>query len=121
MESNCAGFSCFFWSVSMDHRNKDFFEEFGLTVETGEIEIGRTYPIFGAITKLVNDEPGHVLAEINYSILARMNIPDRPRVEILKKRAFESGIFVCTITSKDPGVEADCRTVIFGKEQAGHA
>ncbi len=100
---------------------KDFFEEYGLEVSTGEVEVGQTYPIFGMITRVVSDAPGDVVAEINFNITAKMNITDKMRIELLKERAFESGIFVSTVTSKEPTVEVDCQTVIFGRKQAFHA
>lgn len=95
----------------------EVFENLGLKVSREEVEIGQTYPIFGMITKLLNDTPGEVVAEINYSIIAKMNIADTERLNVLKERAFESGIFISTITAKGPKVEVDCKTVIFGKRQ----
>src|SRR5687767_9721388 len=100
---------------------KNFFEEFGLEVSEGSVEVGRTYPIFGIITRLVDDTPGSVVVEINYNIRARMNVPDREKVEVLKERMFESGIFISTVMTKEPGIEVDCRLVIFGRRQAFNA
>ena len=85
------------------------------------MEVGRIYPIFGMITKIVDETPGHVIAEINSSIRVRMNIPDDSRIEVLKERAFESGVFISKITSIEEGIEADCQTVIFGKRQSFNA
>ena len=103
----------------MENENKDqnFFEKFGLEVTSGEVEIGHTYPIYGMITKIVNDTPGSVAVEINFSIRANMAIPDRDKVELLKERAFEPGIFVSTVTSKEGGICVDCTTVVFGRRQ----
>jgi hypothetical protein len=100
---------------------KDFFEEYGLEVKSGSVEVGETYPIFGMITKVVSDAPGNVVVELNFNILARMNIPDTTRIETLKERAFESGIFVSTVTSKEPAVEVECQTIIFGRRQGFNA
>jgi len=107
----------------MENENKDqnFFEKFGLEVSSGDVEIGKTYPIYGMITNLLNETPGEVIAEINFNIKARMAIPDQDKVDILKERAFEPGIFVSTIVSKDGGIEVDCSTVVFGKRQQFHA
>jgi hypothetical protein len=99
----------------------DFLQKFGLEVTSGEVEIGQTYPIYGMITKMLNDEPGNVMVEINFSIKASMIIPDNSQVELLKQRAFEPGIFVSTVTSKDDGVCVDCTTVVFGKRQEFNA
>ncbi len=99
----------------MENENKDFFEKFGLEVSQGEVEIGNTYPIYGMITKLIDDTPGNVIVEINFNIRAHMTIPDNDKVELLKQRAFEPGIFVSTIISKEEGIAVDCSTVVFGK------
>jgi len=100
---------------------KNFFEEFGLEVAQGDIQIGSTYPIFGMITNVINDTPGEVLVEINFNIQARMKITDAVRIDMLKERAFESGIFVSTIVAKKPAIEVECQTVIYGRRQSFNA
>lgn len=100
---------------------EDLFGKLGLHVAAGEVEIGKTYPIFGMITKLISDEPGNVICEINNSIRAKMNVNDAEKVNVLKERAFESGIFVSTVVAKSPSVEVDCQVVIFGKKQSFNA
>lgn len=107
----------------MENENKDvnFFEKFGLEVTSGDVEIGQTYPIYGMITKLIDDTPGNVIVEINFSIRANMAIPDQEKVELLKQRAFEPGIFVSTVKSKDSGIHVDCSTVVFGRRQQFNA
>lgn len=101
----------------MENAEKNFFDKFGLEVTTGEVEIGKTYPIYGMITKVLSDEPGNVVVELNFSIRANMSIPDTTKIELLKERAFEPGIFVSTVKSKDSGVCVDCSTVVFGRKQ----
>ena len=101
----------------MENKEPNFFEKFGLEVAAGEVEVGRTYPIYGMITKLLSEEPGSVLVEINFSIKAHMSIPDQDKIELLKERAFEPGIFVSKILSKENGVTVDCSTVVFGRRQ----
>lgn len=103
----------------MEDSNKEqnFFEKFGLEIAAGEVEIGQTYPIYGMITKILDETPGSVLVEINFSIKANMAIPDPEKIELLKERAFEPGIFVSTVTQKDGGVIVDCSTVVFGRRQ----
>lgn len=96
---------------------ENFFDKFGLEVSNGEVEIGKTYPIYGMITSLLDETPGKVVVEINYSIRANMAVPDKSKVELLKERAFEPGIFVSTVTSKEDGIAVDCSTVVFGKRQ----
>jgi hypothetical protein len=105
----------------MDSKGQSFFEKFGLEVASGEVEIGQTYPIYGMITQILNDKPGSVVAEINFSIKANMTIPDQAKIELLKERAFEPGIFISTVKSKTDGIEVDCQTVVFGKRQQYNA
>ena len=101
----------------MENKDINFFEKFGLEVAAGEVEVGQTYPIYGMITKILDDAPGAVVVELNFSITANMAIPDADKIEILKQRAFEPGIFVSTVTQKDGGVIVDCSTVVFGRKQ----
>jgi hypothetical protein len=101
----------------MENKESNFFEKFGLEVAAGEVEIGQTYPIYGMITKLISQAPGNVVVELNFSIRAHMAIPDETKIELLKERAFEPGIFVSTIKSKEDGVVVDCSTVVFGRKQ----
>lgn len=105
----------------MQNKEENFFEKFGLEVASGEVEIGSTYPIYGMITKIVDDTPGAVIVELNFSIKANMTIPEKEKIDLLKERAFEPGIFVSTITSKDNGVCVDCSTVVFGRKQQFNA
>lgn len=102
-------------------QEQDLFEQLGLEVTQGEVAIGNTYPIFGMITKIIDDTPGSVTVELNHSIIAHMNITDADRVETLKERAFESGIFVSTVVAREPKVEVDCQVVIFGRRQSFNA
>ena len=103
------------------NNEQNFFEKFGLEVSSGEVEIGQTYPIYGMITKFISDAPGSVVVELNFSITANMAIPDSDKIEILKQRAFEPGIFVSTVTQKEGGVIVDCSTVVFGRKQQFNA
>jgi hypothetical protein len=102
----------------MENKESNFFEKFGLEVASGEVEVGSTYPIYGMITELVDTTPGKVVVTINFSIKANMAIPDQEKIELLKERAFEPGIFVSTVISKEGGIEVDCSTVVFGRRQA---
>lgn len=97
----------------------NFFDKHGLEVSNGDVEVGKTYPIYGMITKILNDTPGSVIVEVNFSITASMSIPTEEKIEVLKRRAFEPGIFISTVTEKnDEGkICVDCQTVVFGKEQ----
>ena len=104
-------------SNNSSNKEPNFFEKFGLEVATGEVEVGQTYPIYGMITKLLDETPGNVIVELNFSIRANMIIPDEKKVNLLKERAFEPGIFVSTIRTKGENIEVDCATVVFGRKQ----
>lgn len=99
----------------------DLFSQLGLEVVQGSVEIGRTYPVFGAITRFIDDTPGRVVAELNYSMHMLMNVPDMQKLDILKEHAFDSGIFVAKVIAKEPVIQLECQTVIFGKKQGYHA
>ena len=105
----------------MDSNEQNFFEKFGLEVKSGEVEVGQTYPIYGMITKMLDDTPGNVKVEINFSIQASMTIPEPEKIELLKQRAFEPGIFVSTIKDKSDVISVDCSTVVFGRKQQYNA
>lgn len=103
-------------------KEKDLFTELGLQVTQGDvekdIEVGKTYPIFGMVTKVAEDSGEFVTIEINYNIIARVNVSDVEKINLLRERAFESGIFVVKIIEKEPQVVVDCKTIIFGKKQS---
>lgn len=84
-------------------------------VQTESLEIGNSYCIYGMITKIIEALPGDVTVELNHSIIARMAIPTLEKIELLKERAFEPGIFVSKIIAKDPKTEIEVSTVIFGE------
>ncbi len=108
-------------SLKRLNQEGDLFEQLGLEIAQGEVEIGSTYPIFGMITKFINEKAGEVVVELNHCIIANMNVTEDNKVDLLKERAFESGIFVSTVVAKDPKVEVDCQVVIFGKKQGYNA
>ncbi len=96
-------------------------DDLGLKITKGEVEVGGTYPLFGMITAIEELEDGSIVAEINHNIKANMIISDKSRVDILRARAFETGIFVSTVISKEPSLVVDCQAVIYGKPQAHNA
>lgn len=95
--------------------DKNLFDDLGLSVEFGDVEVGQVYPIYGLITKFISDEPGNIVVRINENVEATMNVGEQDKIDILKNRSFEPGIFVCTITELGTLIKADCSTVIFGK------
>ena len=102
-------------------KKENVFSQLGLTAETSAVEVGKTYPIFGVITELEQKECGRVVAVVNSGIVIKMNIPNEKTVRVLRERAYESGIFISKVTSVGDKIEADCKTVIFGKSQAFNA
>ena len=99
----------------------NLFEQLGLEVVQGTVEVGQTYPIFGAITRFLAESQGKIVAELNYHMHITMNVPDSERLELLKEHCFESGIFIARVLAKEPIIELECQTVIFGKKQGYHA
>lgn len=100
---------------------KDLFDELGLEVSVGDVEVGQTYPIFGMITDVSREATGNIVAELNHNIKAKMKLPDDTKLDILKERAFETGIFISKVTQKHPTLEVECLTVIFGRKQSFNA
>ena len=100
---------------------KDLFEELGLQVESGEVEIGKTYPLYGMVTKVLDQSESELTVELNFGITARLHLKEAVSGEIVKERVFEPGIFVSTVTSKDPNIQVIWKTVIFGRRQGFHA
>lgn len=98
----------------------NFFSQYGLEVVKENLEVGKTYPIFGAITRFCSEEIGDVRVELNYYITIIMRVPDQERLNLLKEHAFETGIFVAKVVSNSP-IELECHTVIFGKRQGFNA
>lgn len=90
----------------------------GFEVKEGEVTVGETYPLYGMITKFIEDSPGRVVVEINHSIHLVMFIKDQKSIDLLKERAFDPGIFVTKVITKEPSVRGECGSVIFGKRSA---
>lgn len=96
----------------------NFFEKFGLEVGPGKVEVGNVYPIYGMITKLLEEaQDGTIIAEVNHHIEVHLEITDSTKLDLLKEKAFEPGIFVCKIVDNTGPIVAKCSTVIFGKSQ----
>lgn len=93
-------------------------EELGVKISSSEVEVGETYPIYGMITNVEDCGEGNIIATINNSIKAEMYISKEDRLNLLKSRVFESGIFVSTVKQKSPEIVVECQAVIFGKSQA---
>jgi hypothetical protein len=97
-------------------KNDDnLFDKLGLSVQYGEVEIGQTYPIYGMITEFLCDEIGSVTVIVNHNIELLMSIDDIDKLNILKQRSFDPGIFVSKIEQIEPSIKGICSTVVFGK------
>jgi hypothetical protein len=101
--------------MSEENQEKNLFDELGLSVQFSEVSLGQVYPIYGMITKFISESPGNIVVMINDHIEATMNVVEEEKIDILKNRSFDPGIFVCTITQTTPSICAECSTVVFGK------
>ncbi len=101
----------------------NLFAELGIAVEEGQIEVGKVYPIFGMITRIDEESQNDskITVEINHNIVAIMNLKTEDRLNILKEKAFETGIFVAKVLELEPKIQVDCQAVIFGRTQAFNA
>lgn len=101
----------------METRNTETFEKIGLGFSSCNLETGKTYWIYGCITDFITDTPDKIVVELNFSIHANITLQSQEKINLLKERIYENGIFVCTVTSTDENVNADCHTVVFGRKQ----
>jgi len=94
---------------------EDLFNKLGLSVQYGRVEVGQTYPIYGMITEFLCEDLGAVVVMVNHNIEVFMGIDDLDKVNVLKNRSFDPGIFICVIDQAEPVVKGTCTTVVFGK------
>jgi hypothetical protein len=107
--------------MELDEKVLGSIDELGVQIGAADIEVGETYPIYGIITGIEELGDGNVVATINHNIKAEMYISRQERIDVLKSRAFESGIFVATVKQKNPEIVVECQAVVFGKSQAFNA
>ena len=100
--------------------NRNFFDELGLEVTHNSVEIGKTYPIFGAITSINSENGNNLEIEINRNITAHLSVSSPEKIETLKTKSFESGIFISKVIRTEPSIVVECQTVIFGRSQAAN-
>lgn len=117
---------------------ENLFDKMGLEVKTGEVEIGQTYPVYGMITNILQETPGDVIVVVNFQMKLHMSVPEPSKIETLKERFFEPGIFVSTFHTKNENFtrlgekeeptmdtvfpyEGSCSTVVFGRKQEYNA
>lgn len=85
-----------------------------LNLRREDIEVGITYPICGMITEIVESTIHTMTVVVDHYFRLTLTLRDDDSKELIKRRAFEPAIFISTFKSK---YEADCETVVFGKEQ----
>ena len=73
------------------------------------------------ITEILSCDGDDVTVQINHQISATLKIKSAERLDVLKQKAFESGIFVAKILELEPKIQVECQAVIFGKTQAFNA
>ena len=104
----------------MNEKESDFFEKHGLEVQGTEVEVGQTYPIYGMITAFISEDlENEVIVEVNQNLNIKVMISEEDKLNILKERSFEPGIFVTEITENEKGlpIKGLCKTVVFGKKK----
>lgn len=106
------------------------------------LELNKQYPVYGMITSLlieeVNKEEEVYWAIINYNIKARLNCTELEKLNIIKSRIYDVGIFVLTVekinsdadldqcSMPNPGldivfpIEGFVSTVVYGKAKDGY-
>lgn len=82
-------------------------------IEHREVEIGKTYPLYGYITKIIDDTFENFTVEINNGISLKCTFTAGDCRAQIKERAFEPGIFVARITGLNP-VKGECGSMVFG-------
>lgn len=84
-------------------------------VVQGTPVVGKTYPLYGMITRILEEYADGLVIEINHNIQARLYIPEENNRERIRARAFEPAIFVSTVIGEHPHLMVECTTVVFGK------
>lgn len=95
----------------------NLFDSLGLTIKHGEVEVGQTYPIYGMITQILSSTPGNMKVMVNYNIELTLSVEGLDKIELLKERCFDPGIFVTTIDEIGSIIKGTCSTIVFGKKQ----
>lgn len=123
--------------ISSDYETEEHENDTGFGVEFTSVEnisLDTPYPVYGAITNILDENDKGFVVELNYNIKAHLNILSgqetieeaTEKKEVIRKKSFECGIFVLEFFHIDRNFEqnttenfypfeATCRTVIFGK------
>lgn len=97
--------------------NDDEVPEFE-NVDLNDVVVGGVYPIYGAITDIIEEHEDCVLLQINTNIDATVILDHPGKINFLKERAFEPAIFIAKIVSKGERISVDCQKVVFNKRGA---
>lgn len=111
----------------MSNNNDEESKDCTFDVVLDKCELGKTYPLYGMITSILSESPNVTVIlnhDIKLTLLLNQEEPDRTnKLNTLKDRVFEPGIFITTITNihKDNNnpypIEGEVITVIFGRKQ----
>lgn len=106
----------------MENTEKDLLSPSELKLEYREVEVGEVYPLYGYITKIIEENGNNLTIEVNNNIeLKLLSIDDVGKINIIKERVFEPAIFVSKINdSKDNRLFGECSVVIFGKSNSNN-
>lgn len=81
---------------------EEIFSEEGntkLEYMTGDsIELGKVYPLYGVLTKILEDTPEKLIAEINGNIKMTLNNPKEEHKHLLQRKFMEPSIFFMGFT-----------------------
>lgn len=99
----------------LDNEN-NFFDSLGVSIQHAEPQVGCTYPLYGMITNILSMTPGDMRVIINYNIELTLFVEDSDKIELIKERCFDPGIFVTKIEQTGEKIKGTCTTVVFGKK-----
>ena len=106
-----------------ESKEKNLFESMGLEIQSSKVEVGKSYPIYGMVTDIL-ENVNSLYVVVNYHIKLKIEKATEDKVNLLRERALDPGIFVVTITEmseQDEFLEenitifGDCSTIIYGK------
>lgn len=87
-------------------------------VVQGDVELGKTYPLYGMITKIISETDRLIVVEINHTVEALLHIKDPATRRLIQERAFDPAIFIAKVIETNPKVCVDCTQVVFGKKSS---
>ena len=102
------------------------FQDLGMELqwsEASQLQIGQQYPMMGAITKILSEDLADVKVEVNHNIEISLNVASAENLDMLKRKSFETGIFITEITeldldNPDPKaykIKGRANAIIFGR------